>query len=284
VTTSDDLEHERAASTVHVGFEPRCDRFDIDAWHVLHAARTVSRYRADMAIDVTDATFQTEVVDRSNTAAVVVDLWAPWCGPCRTIGPILEKVTDATNGEVVLVKVNVDENPGVSQAFDVKSIPAVYALRNGQVVDGFVGAHPEHVIEEFVANLLPSEAERTVASLLAEGSEGAYRAALELEPANEDAIVGLAEMLVARGEAEQALSFLAKIPENDRTRRVAAAARVSTQPALITDDYDARLTDLLDKVKTDDEARQQFVDILELMGPDDARTASYRKQLTTRLY
>ena len=162
--------------------------------------------------------FQTEVVDRSNTAAVVVDLWAPWCGPCRTIGPILEKVTDATNGEVILVKVNVDENPGVSQAFQVKSIPAVYALKNGEVVDGFVGAHPEHVIEEFVANLLPSEAERTVASLLAEGTEGAYRAALELEPANEDAIVGLAELLVARGEAEQALSFLARIPENERTR------------------------------------------------------------------
>jgi putative thioredoxin len=237
-----------------------------------------------MAIDVTDETFQTEVVDRSNTAAVVVDLWAPWCGPCRTIGPILEKVTDATNGEVVLVKVNVDENPGVSQAFKVQSIPAVYALKNGEVVDGFVGAYPEHVIQEFVANLLPSEADRTVATLMAEGTEGAYRAVLELEPANEDAIVGLAELLVARGEAEQALSFLARIPESDRTRRVAAAARVSTQPALITDDYDARLTDLLDKVKADDEARQQFVDILELMGPDDTRTAAYRKQLTARLY
>lgn len=237
-----------------------------------------------MAIDVTDATFQTEVVDRSKTAAVVVDLWAPWCGPCRTLGPILEKVTDATGGEVVLVKVNIDENPGVSQAFQVQSIPAVYALKNGEVVDGFVGAHPEHVVEEFVANLRPSETERTVASLLAEGTEGAYRAALELEPANEDAIVGLAELLVARGEAEQALSFLARIPESDRTRRVAALARVSTQPSLITDDYDARLAELLERVKGDDEVRQQFVDILELMGPDDPRTAAYRKQLTARLY
>jgi len=238
----------------------------------------------NMAIDVTDATFQTEVVDRSKTAAVVVDLWAPWCGPCRTLGPILEKVTDATGGEVVLVKVNIDENPGVSQAFQVQSIPAVYALKNGEVVDGFVGAHPEHVVEEFVANLRPSETERTVASLLAEGTEGAYRAALELEPANEDAIVGLAELLVARGEAEQALSFLARIPESDRTRRVAALARVSTQPSLITDDYDARLAELLERVKGDDEVRQQFVDILELMGPDDPRTAAYRKQLTARLY
>ena len=237
-----------------------------------------------MAIDVTDETFQTEVVDRSSTAAVVVDLWAPWCGPCRTIGPILEKVTDATNGQVVLVKVNVDENPGVSQAFQVQSIPAVYALKKGEVVDGFVGAHPEHVIEEFVANLLPSEAERTIASLMAEGTEGAYRAVLELEPANEDAIVGLAEMLVARGEPEEALSFLARIPENDRTRKVAAAARVSTEPTLVTDDFDTRLADLLDKVKGDDEARQQFVDILELMGPEDPRTAVYRKQLTARLY
>jgi putative thioredoxin len=166
----------------------------------------------------------------------------------------------------------------------VQSIPAVYALKNGEVVDGFVGAHPAHVIEEFVANLLPSEADRTVASLMAEGTEGAYRAVLELEPANEDAIVALAELLVARGEGDQALSFLARIPETERTRRVAAAARVSTTSALVDDDYDARLTALLDKVKTDDEARQQFVDILELMGPEDQRTAAYRKQLTARLY
>lgn len=237
-----------------------------------------------MAIDVTDATFQTEVVERSKASAVVVDLWAPWCGPCRTLGPILEKATDATNGEVLLVKVNVDENPAISQAFRVQSIPAVYALKNGEVVDGFIGAHPEHVVEEFVANLRPSESERTVATLLAEGTEGAYRAVLELEPANEDAIVGLADLLVARGEAEQALTFLARIPETERTRKVAAAARVSTQPSLVTDDYDARLKEMLDKVKGDDEVRQQFIDILELMGPDDPRTAAYRKQLTARLY
>lgn len=243
-----------------------------------------------MAIDVTDATFQTDVIERSHTAAVIVDLWAPWCGPCRTIGPILERVTDATNGEVILVKVNVDENPGVSQAFEVQSIPAVYAMRDGQVVDGFVGAYPEHVIEEFVANLLPSEADRTVATLLAEGTEGAYRAVLELEPANEDAIVGLSELLVARGEADEALGFLAKIPESDRTRKVAAAARVSQQADIadldpqVLDDHDATLTALLDLVKSDDDARQRFVDILELMGPDDPRTADYRRQLTRRLF
>jgi putative thioredoxin len=234
-----------------------------------------------MTIDVTDATFQTDVIDSSMHVPVVVDLWAPWCGPCKTLGPILEKVIDATEGKVVLAKVNVDENPAISQAFQVQSIPAVYVLKDGQVVDGFVGALPEHVIQEFVDALMPSEAQLTVAQLLAEGTEGSFRAALEIEPANEDAIVGLAELLVARGESQQALDLLARIPESDRTRHVAALARVHVAP---DDDYDARLTGLLDRVKADDEARQEFVDLLELMGPTDPRTAGYRKQLTARLY
>jgi len=233
------------------------------------------------AIDVTDVTFQSEVIDRSMTTPVVVDLWAEWCGPCRTIGPILERVTDATNGQVVLAKVNVDENPGVSQAFQVQSIPAVYALKDGQVVDGFVGAYPEHVIEQFVQSLLPSESALRIGELVAAGDEASLRAALELEPANESAIVALAELLVEQGRADEALQLLARIPESERTRKVAAAARLSTTP---TDDYDQQLTALLDLVKADDEARQQFVDILELMGPDDPRTAQYRRQLTNRLY
>src|SRR6185312_5580661 len=101
------------------------------------------------------------------------------------------------------------------------------------------------------------------------------------EPGNEEAVCGLAELLVARGESDEALALLERIPESDRTRRIAATARLSDQP---TDDHDATLTALLDRVKTDDEARQQFVDILELMGPDDPRTASYRRQLTQRLF
>ncbi|MGH9134797.1 MAG: tetratricopeptide repeat protein [Ilumatobacteraceae bacterium] len=234
-----------------------------------------------MPIDVTDATFETDVVERSKTTPVVIDLWAPWCGPCQTLGPILEKVTDATDGKVVLVKVNIDENPGVSQAFRVQSIPAVYAMKDGQVVDGFMGAYPENVVEQFVGNLIPTQEETAVAELIGAGDEGSLRIALQMEPGNEDAIVALAEMLVERGDTDEALALLERIPENERTRKIAAAARVGEVP---TDDHDATLGALLDRVKDDDEARQQYVDILELMGPDDPRTAGYRRQLTARLY
>ena len=234
-----------------------------------------------MAIDVTDATFQTEVIERSATAAVVVDLWAPWCGPCKTLTPILEKVVGETGGKTVVVKVDIDENPAIAQAFRVQSIPMVVAFKDGQPVDAFMGAQGEHEVREFVAKLLPTQEEDAVAALVAAGDEASLRQALELDPANEDAVVALADLLVEAGQPDEALTLLERIPESDRTRVVAAKARVGFEP---DDDHDATLTELLDRVKTDDEARQQFVDILELMGPHDPRTASYRKQLTSRLF
>jgi putative thioredoxin len=231
--------------------------------------------------DVTDATFETDVIQRSKTVPVVVDLWAPWCGPCRTLGPIIEKVVGDTDSRVALVKVNVDENPAISQAFRVQSIPAVYAMRDGQVVDGFIGAYPEPEVKRFVDNLLPTEEENEVSRLLASGDEASLRQVLEQDPGNEDAIVALAELLVDAGDGEQALDLLERIPETERTRKVAAAARLGDTP---TDDYDVKLTGLLDRVKDDDDARQEFVDILELMGPDDPRTSEYRRRLTAQLF
>ncbi len=234
-----------------------------------------------MAIDVTDATFQAEVIERSATTAVVLDLWAPWCGPCKTLGPILEKVVGETNGKVVLVKVDIDENPGIKDAFRVQSIPMVVGFKDGQPVDAFMGAQGETEVRAFVDTLLPSEDETTIANLIEAGDEASLRQALELEPGNEDAVVALADLLVESGRPDEALALLERIPESERTRVVAAKARVGAVP---DDDHDATLASLLERVKDDDDARQQFVDILELMGPNDPRTAGYRKQLTARLF
>ena len=234
-----------------------------------------------MAIDATDATFQSDVIDRSMNTAVIVDLWAEWCGPCKTLTPILEKVVAETNGQAELVKVDIDANPGIAQAFRVQSIPMVVGFKNGQPIDAFMGAQGEHEVREFVQRLLPTAAESAVADLIAAGDEASLRTAVQMDPGNEDAIVALAELLVRQGNPEEALELLAKIPESERTRHVAAMARVGIEPQ---DDHDQTLTALLDRVKDDDDARQQFVDILELMGPDDPRTAKYRKQLTSRLF
>ena len=232
--------------------------------------------------DVSDATFERDVLQRSREVPVVVDLWAEWCGPCRTLGPTLEKVVGETGGRVELAKVNVDTSPQVAAAFQVQSIPAVYALRDGRVVDGFVGAQPEQAVRAFVERLLPADEESEVDRLVTAGDEPSLRRALELDVHHEAATVALADLLVDDGRTEEALALLERIPETAEVRRVKARARLGhAGPA---DDVEARLRSLLDRVKDDDDARQQYVDLLELLGPDDPRTREYRKALTARLF
>jgi putative thioredoxin len=234
-----------------------------------------------MVIDVTDATFEVDVIDRSQSTVVIVDLWAPWCGPCKSLTPILEKVIGATGGKIVLAKVNIDENPGIAQAFRVQSIPMVVALKDGAPVNAFQGAQPEDMVQQFINELLPSAHEDQVSALLRAGDETSLWAVLDQEPGNEPAIVALAHLMTNRGEGEPALNLLARLPETDDVRKAAAAARLSMRPP---DDFDTQLADLLEVVKSDDEARQRFLDILEVMGPDDPRTSQWRKKLTARLY
>jgi putative thioredoxin len=233
--------------------------------------------------DVTDTSFETAVLDRSVTVPVVVDLWAPWCGPCRTLGPILEKVVEASNGAVELVKVNVDENPRVSTAFQVQSIPAVYAVRDRQIVDHFIGALPEPQVADFIARLAPAPSEAD--ELVALGDEVSLRRALELEPDHPAGVVALARLLVANGSPDDALQLLARIPETPEARLVAAEARLAAQQVEVpADGVDVLLDALLPRVKQDEAARQEFIDLLETLGPDDQRTARYRKALSAELF
>lgn len=235
-----------------------------------------------MYLDITDATFNQEVVERSHQTPVVVDLWAPWCGPCKTLGPIIERVVDATDGRVVLAKIDVDENPQSSAAFKVQGIPAVYAMKDGKVVDGFVGAQGEAAVAEFVSRLLPSEQELEMQRLLDKGDEESLRQVLEGDPGHEAATVALAQLLIDDDRGDEGLEMLGRIPETTETRRLAALARTGT--VISEGDIAGKLDELLDRVKGDDDARQEFIDLLEVLGPDDPRTAEYRKQLTARLY
>jgi len=195
------------------------------------------------------------------------------------LGPILERVVAETGGTVALAKVDIDHNPQVAASFAVQSIPAVFAISQGKVVDSFVGALPEAAVREFVARLAPSESEAD--RLAALGDEASLRAALDLQHDLAAAVVALAELLAGRGEGEEALALLTRVPESAETRRVAALARLGEAKE---GDVDSRLQGLLDRVKDDEDARREYVDLLEMLGVDDPRTPQYRRALASRLY
>jgi putative thioredoxin len=237
-------------------------------------------------MDVTDESFQADVLVRSATVPVVVDLWAPWCGPCTTLGPMLERAVAATNGAVELAKVNVDDNPRIAQSFAVQSIPAVFAISDGKVVDQFIGALPEAQVTAFVQKLAPPPSEAD--TLVAAGDEASLRQALLSEPGHVAATEALARILINRGEAAEALTTLAKVPETPTVRALAAEARLLESGVDVAGsdsaEVEARLDALLERVRDDDAARQEFVDLLETLGAGDPRTNAYRRALTARLF
>lgn len=254
--------------------------------------RRPGSYAWDMA-DVTDATFQTQVIERSATVPVVVDLWAEWCGPCKTLGPILESVIASTNGQVELAKVDIEANPAVARAFQAQSIPAVHALVDGKVVDSFMGAQPESVVREFVSRLTISPEEKQAQALIAAGDEQSLRAAVELVPDSTEARVALAAFLVDRGDADrgdfdrgdfdEALTVLEAQPETTDVRHVLALARAGGRPEGGDAAVESELESLLATVKADEADRKRFVDLLEVLGDEEARGA-WRRKLSAQLF
>lgn len=201
------------------------------------------------AIEATDASFPRDVVEESRRRPVVVDFWAPWCGPCRTLGPLLERLAEEHGGAFLLVKVNVDENPRTAASFGVQSIPFVVAFRHGEPVLEFVGAQPESAVRQFLSRLLPDEADRLAeegARLLADArdaeAEARLRESLERRPGHPRASLELARLLDRRGETAAALDLLDRArsdastgPEIDRLRaelRLRTEAPADDLPAL----------------------------------------------------
>jgi putative thioredoxin len=251
-------------------------------------------------VDVTESNFETAVLDRSHTGPVVVDFWAEWCGPCRQLGPVLERGAAARAGQLDLVKVDVDANPRLAQAFRIQGIPAVKAFRDGKVVAEFTGAQPPTAVEQFLDSLLPSEAD----GLVQKGDEDSLRRAHELEPARADAAVPLARILKDRGETDEALTVLARVPGSFAADGLAAriglerAAENGAEPAvpdlseafaaLDAGDPERGLDLLLEALPNADGARDDVrrvvVGVLDELGVEHPLARSARRRLASALY
>jgi putative thioredoxin len=245
-----------------------------------------------MAVNVSEATFDRDVIELSRQTPVVVDFWAEWCGPCRTLGPALEAAEASRGGRVLLAKVDVDANQGLSARFGIQGIPAVKAFRDGEVVDEFVGAVPKAKVEELFDSLVPSRADE----LLAAGDELSLREASELEPRRADIAVALARKRLERGAEDDALTAV-EGHEGDfaaegivaRIGLAKAGVASAAFEALDRGDRTAALDVLLDAFAgADEDTREQLrrvvIGVLSELEPGDPEAIRYRRRLATALY
>jgi putative thioredoxin len=238
-------------------------------------------------LDVTEADFEAQVVERSAQTPVVVDFWASWCGPCRSLTPLLEEAASQREGEIVLAKVDTDANQRLAQAFGIQGIPAVKAFRDRTIVSEFVGAQPRPVVQAFFDALVPSAADR----LAAAGDEASLREALALEPTRADAAVALARLLIGRGDADEAELVLEPVIGSFEADGLAARIRLQRLAKLpeafaaLDEADDERAFDLLlAAVGEDDDVRRVLIGELDRRGPSDPLTQQTRKRLATALF
>jgi putative thioredoxin len=245
-------------------------------------------------MDVTDNTFQTAVIERSRVLPVVVDFWAEWCGPCRQLGPVIERAVAQRGGKIELAKVDIDANPMVARTFRIQSIPAVKAFRDGEVAAEFVGAQPPAAVERFLDSLLPSETDE----LIARGDEQSLERAVELAPTRADAVVPLARILLGRGERDRSLQLLQRVPGSFAADGLVSRIKLEQDgdehglaeafAALDGGEEERALDLLLDALPSADGAREDIrrvvVGILDELGVEHPLARESRRRLAAALY
>ena len=254
-----------------------------------------------MTLNVNESDFQARVIERSREVPVVVEFWAEWCGPCRVLGPALEAAVEKRAGEVELAKVDTERNPNLAMSFQIASIPAVKAFRDGEVVAEFTGAISPPQIEQFLDRIAPSPADK----LAAADDQESLRKALELDPRNAAAACKLGRLLLARGEAAEALELLDERHGGFQAEGLAARARLTVEigddssdgagglsrsfSAWDAGDHEAALEGLQEVIaETDDPGRRDLVRsvmvaIFTELGADHPLARDHRRRLAAAL-